>query len=40
MIDSGKAAADTSVARPSRRNHQTTAIASSAPSISMLIEPS
>ena len=32
MIDSGNAAADTSVARQSRKNHQTTRIASSAPS--------
>ena len=38
MIDSGSADADTSVARQSRRNSQTTAIASSAPSHSMFID--
>jgi hypothetical protein len=39
MADSGKAAAATSVARQSRRNHHTTRIASSAPSYSNSIEP-
>ena len=40
MIDSGSAVADTSVARQSRRNSQTTSTARSAPSISSDIEPS
>ncbi len=39
MTDSGSAAAATSVARQSRRNHQTTSTASSAPSYSSSIEP-
>ncbi len=38
MIDSGNADADTSVARQSRRNSQTTAIASIAPSHNMFID--
>src|SRR5262245_1130151 len=38
MIDNGNADADTSVARQSRRNSQTTAIASNAPSQSMFID--
>ena len=38
MIDNGKAEADTSVARQSRRNSQTTAIARIAPSHSMFID--
>ena len=40
MIDSGSAVAETSVARQSRRNSQTTSTASSAPSSSSHIEPS
>ena len=40
MTDSGSAAAETSVARQSRRNSQTTSTASIAPSYSMCIEPS
>ena len=39
MIDSGSAAADTSVARQSRRNRNTTSTARSAPSIRRCIEP-
>ena len=38
MIDSGSAMADTQVARQSRRNQNTTASASSAPSHSIVIE--
>ncbi len=38
MIDSGRAAAETRVARQSRRNSQTTRIASRAPSYSSCIE--
>ena len=40
MIDSGSASADTSVARQSRRNSQTTKIARIAPSISISIDES
>ena len=40
MIDSGRAAAETSVARQSRRNSHTTSTASMAPSASSVIEPS
>ncbi len=40
MIDSGNASADTSVARQSRRNSQTTKIARIAPSTSISIDES
>ena len=40
MMESGSAAADTSVARQSRRNHHTTRIARTAPSSKRWIEPS
>jgi hypothetical protein len=40
ITDSGRAVAETKVARPSRRNSQTTITASTAPSISSAIEPS
>ena len=40
MIDSGRAIADTQVARQSRRNSHTTSSASNAPSHSMVIDDS
>ena len=39
ITESGKAIAETKVARQSRKNNQTTKIASKAPSYSMVIEP-